>query len=150
MIEHRNIESIIEILNKEIRCVEESHKVNPAFIDMVVDFFKVYADKSHHGKEEDIFFKALYQKQLAEHHKNYIDGIVEEHNQGRATVKKLINATERYKNGQKDTVEPILEAMKWLADFYPKHIEKEDKNFFCPVPEIFFRRGKRSPDARLL
>ena len=36
--------------------------VDPVFIDTAVDFIHTYADRCHHGKEEDILFKALAAK----------------------------------------------------------------------------------------
>ena len=34
-------------------------EVDPVFIDTAVDFIRTYADRCHHGKEEDLLFKAL-------------------------------------------------------------------------------------------
>jgi len=31
-----------------------TNRVAPVFIDTVVDFVKIYADRTHHGKEENI------------------------------------------------------------------------------------------------
>jgi hemerythrin-like domain-containing protein len=32
--------------------------------------------------------------------------------------------------------------MEYLADFYPKHIEKEDRRFFMPVMRYFSQEEK--------
>ena len=62
MIEHRLIEKMIVVIRKEIdRCKSEGN-INPEFIDAAVDFIRIYADKCHHGKEEDILFRDLRKK----------------------------------------------------------------------------------------
>ena len=40
-------------------------------------------------------------------------------------------------NGDKGALSEIIECISLLVDFYPKHIEKEDKHFFIPVMEYF-------------
>ena len=62
MIEHRLIEKMLKIIEKEIGNIRKSNKVDPVFIDTAVDFIRIYADRTHHGKEEDILFKALEKK----------------------------------------------------------------------------------------
>lgn len=137
LIEHRNIESVIEVMDREINNMMESNKVKPVFIDEAVDFIRMYADKSHHGKEEDIFFKALYRKKLSDDHKAYIDDLVQDHKMGRKQVGELVNAKEQYIKKHEDTFGQIIKSMKWLVDFYPRHIEKEDKHFFKLYLEYF-------------
>ena len=42
--------------------------------------------------------------------------------------------------GDLDAVGPILTICKSLAEFYPGHMEKEEKDFFIPSMEYFSRR----------
>jgi hemerythrin-like domain-containing protein len=51
MIEHRLIEKMIALLEKELGNIRKTKKAKPKFIDTAVDFIKTYADKCHHGKE---------------------------------------------------------------------------------------------------
>jgi hemerythrin-like domain-containing protein len=36
------------------------------FVDAVVDFIRVYADRTYHGREEDILFRDLEKKNLSD------------------------------------------------------------------------------------
>jgi hemerythrin-like domain-containing protein len=63
--------------------------------------------------------------------------LVDEHRQAREKVKAIVELNERYRNGDKTVVSQIREVILWLADFYPVHIEKEDKEFF-PKSEKYF------------
>jgi hemerythrin-like domain-containing protein len=62
--EHRLIERFVVLIKKEIEKIVEHKEVEPNFIVVAVDFFRTYADKYHHGKEEGILFKGLAQKKL--------------------------------------------------------------------------------------
>ena len=78
MIEHRLIEKMIRLMDREIVRIRENITVSPQFafvdsrfIDAAVDFIRTYADQVHHGKEEDILFAALQEKPLSpEHHRS--------------------------------------------------------------------------------
>lgn len=82
MIEHRLIEKMIALIKKEIARMEQQGKINLEFIDLAVDFIRMYADRCHHGKEEDILFRDLNQKPLSGEHKQIVNELVEEHQQG--------------------------------------------------------------------
>ena len=38
----------------------------------------------------------------------------------------------------------MLDLMRFLTDFYPKHIEKEDKHFFLPIMNYFSPEEKEA------
>ena len=63
--------------------------------------------------------------------------LINEHKQAREKVKELVDLNVKFKSGDTETVKEIAEIIKWLAAFYPVHIEKEDKVFF-PNSEKYF------------
>ena len=143
MWEHRLIEKMLTLFEKEIQRINAAGKVDPVFIDTAVDFIRTYADRTHHGKEEDILFERLAEKDLAPEHARIMNELIEEHKYGRKTVKELVAAKEQYLSGA-DTVSQIIKHMKALAEFYPRHIEKEDKHFFYPCMEYFSKAEQDS------
>ena len=130
MIEHRLIERMITLIENKIKRIETTNQVDPLFIDTVVDFIKIYADRTHHGKEEDILFKKLANKQMSDKDRRIMDELIDEHVLGRKTTKELVDANVQYRIGEKSALAVIVSKLKRLVDFYPKHIEKEDKVFF--------------------
>jgi len=62
MIEHRLIERMLSVFKKVLDKIESEHEVDPVFVDIAVDFIRMYADRTHHGKEEDILFRELNKK----------------------------------------------------------------------------------------
>jgi hemerythrin-like domain-containing protein len=144
MIEHRLIEKMIAVIKKVIARSEQQGKINPEFIDLAVDFIRMYADRCHHGKEEDILFRDLNKKPLSREHKQIVNELVEEHQQGRKTVADLVEAKGRYLKKDPDALHLMLDRMKYLVGFYPKHIEKEDKHFFMPIMNYFSQEEKEA------
>ncbi len=142
MIEHRLIERMIKVLNVELEKIEKSKEVDPFFIDLSVDFIRIYADQTHHGKEENILFRELKKKKLNSEHQKIMNELIEEHKFGRETTAELIKAKERYVGGEENALKEIIERIKTLTEFYPKHIEKEDKHFFIPVMHYFTEKEK--------
>jgi hemerythrin-like domain-containing protein len=142
MIEHRLIERMINVMQRELRRLEKERKANPVFIETAVDFIRTYADRCHHGKEEDILFRDLRKKSLSEDHKRIVNELMEEHRWGRKTTGRLVEANEEYREGDEGAIDTIIECMGALIDFYPKHIEKEDKHFFIPIMDYFSNEEK--------
>lgn len=142
MIEHRLIERMVGLLRKETHAIGEKGEVNLDLIDSAVDFFRTYADRCHHGKEEYILFRDLAKKKISPEHKKTMSELIQEHRFGRETVARLVNAAERYDQGGRDALNEIMAFLKQLVEFYPAHIEKEDKHFFIPCME-YFNKGER-------
>ncbi len=138
MWEHRLIEKMLRLFEGEINKIHEENKVDAVFIDTAVDFIRTYADRTHHGKEEDILFRDLGKKQLSPEHEKIMNELFEEHKYSRKVVGKLVEAKERYLKGD-NTVQDVIAYLNELAQFYPKHIMKEDKNFFYPCMDYFSR-----------
>jgi hemerythrin-like domain-containing protein len=137
MIEHRLIERMIAILEKELENIKTNTQLDPILIDQVVDFIRTYADQTHHGKEEDILFRELKKQDLSEVHEKTMNELIEEHVFARKTTGELVEAKNQYVKGNEDAIEIVIEKSEVLVDFYPKHIDKEDNHFFKPVMEYF-------------
>lgn len=143
MIEHRLIERMIALMREERQRIGETNKVSLNFIDVAVDFIRTYADRTHHGKEEDILFRELGKKQLSSKYREIMDELIEEHVYARKTVGKLVGAKESYERGNLDALEDITALVEELVEFYPKHIEKEDKHFFVPCMKYFSKEEQQ-------
>jgi hemerythrin-like domain-containing protein len=137
MIEHRLIERMLSVIKEVIENIEFQNKVDPVFVDIAVDFIRVYADRTHHGKEEDILFRELKNKPISTEDRRVMNELIEEHVFGRQTTKALVDANTRYRNGDETALADISDTLQTLAEFYPKHIEKEDKIFF-PSSRTYF------------
>jgi hemerythrin-like domain-containing protein len=146
MREHRLIERLLHLFDEQITKIRQKNTIDPVFIDNAVDFIRIYADRTHHGKEEDILFRDLSNKRLSDGHARIMEELVEEHKYARRVVGKLVEAKEMFLMGNKAAVQDVIACLKELSEFYPKHIEKEDKHFFFPILDYF---SKDEQDAML-
>ncbi len=143
MIEHRLIDRMIALIKKEIERLQESSTANPVFIDTAVDFIRTYADRTHHGKEEDILFRVLAKKDMSSQDKRIMDELVQEHVFGRKTVGELVKAKEMHFIGDQKALGIVIHKLSVIVDFYPKHIEKEDQIFFPAAMEYLSREEQQ-------
>jgi hemerythrin-like domain-containing protein len=132
MIEHRLIERLVSLIGPEADAIAAGRPPDRPFIEAAVDFFRTYADRTHHGKEEHILFRDLAKKPLTPEHARIMDELVQEHGRMRSTVTALFEANDRYPSSAGAAVE-IAATIRQLTRLYPEHIGKEDKRFFLPV-----------------
>ncbi|MBD3379793.1 MAG: cation-binding protein [Candidatus Omnitrophica bacterium] len=144
MKEHRLIERMIALVAEKREKFEKKSEADPVFIEAAVDFIRTYADRSHHGKEEDILFRELKKKDMSEEHKKTMGELIEDHKYGRKVTGDLDEANASYRKGEEEALGRIKEAMDRLTELYPRHIEKEDERFFLPVMEYFDDGEKES------
>jgi hemerythrin-like domain-containing protein len=140
MVEHRLIERMIALIQRELERIEKGKKPELMLIDGAIDFAKTYADACHHGKEESILFDRLAMKNLLPEHKKLMDELVLEHIQSRKIIANLELARESYLKGEGDAVGSILTICRSLVQFYPGHMEKEERDFFNASMEYFSKR----------
>lgn len=137
MIEHRLIERMIRLIQVRLERTSAGEALDPLFVDTVVDFVRTYADRTHHGKEEDILFRDLRERPLSAQDRFLMDELVQDHVVSRQTTRELVAANERYRHGDASALDVIIAKLSALVGFYPQHIEKEDKVFFPAVRAYF-------------
>ena len=130
MIEHRLIEKMLALMDRKRAEIERGGQVDPVYIDRVVDFIRTYADRTHHGKEEDILFAVLAQKGLSAEDQRVMDELVQDHVVARRMTGELVSANELNRKGDASALAAMSEKLAALVTFYPPHIAKEDKVFF--------------------
>lgn len=141
MIEHRLIERMVMLINAEIKQIKKTDDPNIPLINDFIDFIRTYADKTHHGKEEDILFRDCAMKSMSEEDTKLMNELLEEHQYGRKMIRELNEAKEKYIRGDHSQLEVIIHRLEALADLYPNHIIKEDDAFF-PHTEKYFSKAE--------
>ncbi|MEN6385101.1 MAG: hemerythrin domain-containing protein [Phycisphaerales bacterium] len=136
MTEHRLIEKMIDIIQAETLKIQKGKVLDEFLINSVVDFMRFYADATHHGKEEDILFSMLENKDMSSEDSKLMNDLIEEHRFARHATEDIIRAEKLYFQGE-DTIGIIITTFNAFAVFYPKHVQKEEENFF-PNSEIYF------------
>jgi hemerythrin-like domain-containing protein len=143
MIEHRLIEELAAAAQREMGIMQATRQANTLLIDTLVDFFHTYADRTHHGKEEEILFRDLANKELSPEDARLMQELIEEHKLARKMVGELVQARKDYADSREGALQTILDKMNTLLGFYPTHIAKEDKVFF-PNSERYFSEEEQA------
>lgn len=144
MWEHRLIERLIDALKSQFHKIHSERTINQVFIDTAVDFIRTFADRTHHGKEEDILFRELSKQPLSHEHQRIMEELVEEHIQARKMTMSLVEAKERFFHGDNAALQDLEKHLNALITLYPRHIEKEDKHFFFPCMEYFSPKAQET------
>ena len=144
MVEHRLIERMIKVLSAELARMKSLRRMDSALVLQGTDFLRNYADKRHHGKEEDILFRLLAEKKRSEGHVIAMAQLINDHIAARKSVGALIDANTKYAAGTALSIDAAIAALAEITDLYPKHISKEDREFFIPVMKYFSAREQES------
>jgi hemerythrin-like domain-containing protein len=148
MREHRLIERLLTSVEGALEEIESAGRVDPLFVDTAVDFMRTYADRTHHGKEEDILFAELGARDLSAADRQTMEELIADHAFGRETTDRLAEANGRYRNGDASALAVIATQLRTLRDFYPRHIAKEDKGFFAAARTYFSDEEEQALLAR--
>jgi len=148
MMEHRLIARMLSAMQSALAELGSSQRVDHEFVDVAVDFLRTYADRTHHGKEEDILFRELSTRELSAEDRRAMEDLIADHAFARQTTDDLARANEQYRDGDGSALTTIHSQLRTLCDFYPRHIEKEDKLFFPAVRAYFTGEEDRAMLAR--
>jgi hemerythrin-like domain-containing protein len=119
MREHRLIERMLGLMDRELERIMSGQGADPVLIETAVDFFRTYADRTHHGKEEEIYFRDLAKKDISDEHRTTMNDLIEEHSYARGEVRALLASNQRHASGEPGAVEEIVGHLEKLVSFYP-------------------------------
>ena len=89
--EHKAIKVMLSIMTK----IAENIKANKGYyikdVEQIVDFLKTFADKCHHGKEENVLFPALVLAGIPKEN-GPIGVMLQEHTLGKGYIKEINRA----------------------------------------------------------
>jgi hemerythrin-like domain-containing protein len=125
MNEHRAILVTLDIIEKMYERIRDNIETESDDIKEIIDFLKVFADKCHHGKEEDYLFPA-YEKAGIERENGPIGIALEQHRMGREFIRQMEKSVEN----RKIRKEAFVKAASGYVDLLRMHIEKEDTLMF--------------------
>jgi hemerythrin-like domain-containing protein len=139
--EHQGITLMLKILERVCAKMETKGKVDPAHLERIVEFFRVFADKCHHGKEEDLLFPEMEKAGIPKEN-GPIGVMLTEHTQGRAYVRAMGEAATRYKQGEPRGRTEFAENARNYITLLTQHIQKEN-NVLFPMGDRVLAKEKQ-------
>lgn len=127
MKEHENIIVFTRHLRKICCAVIEGADIDVQEFLECIDFARTYADKHHHGKEEQILFRFMLDHSDPVAEKMVRNGMLVEHDLGRYHIGELEKALKQYASvpAVENKLDIVTHAAGY-ADLLQRHIEKED------------------------
>ena len=124
------IEQVLNVLERMTRKAEATGAIEKEPARDAVDFFRMFADKCHHGKEEAQLFPAMEAKGFPRNG-GPTGVMMQEHDQGRACVRGMAEAIE------KDNVPSFVRNGRSFIELLRQHIQKEDHCLFSMADQAF-------------
>ncbi len=125
--EHENIYAFTEYLSRSCCTILDGAEIDIQEFRACIDFARNYADKHHHGKEEQIVFRLMLDTEDGAARQLIRGGMLVEHDFGRYHIGELEKALAQYE--KKPTTEGKLAVITHAAgyvDLLQRHIEKEN------------------------
>lgn len=134
--EHRVIEQVLNCLEMIAERAEHDGKLDKQAANDAVDFFRMFADRCHHAKEENHLFPAMEAKGMSR------DGgptgvMLYEHEQGRAAVQGMVDQIDSAAAGDAKAVQTFIQHARRYLTLLRDHIEKEDHCLFSMANQAF-------------
>jgi hemerythrin-like domain-containing protein len=115
--EHRNIEKLLAILERELEVFDRGDRPDYEVIRAVISYFEVYPEVYHHPQEDLVFAKLRTRDPVAA---AKVGDLAREHHKGAERLRRVAHAVERH------------------------HMMMEDRDFFPAALPSGLEIGRRS------
>ncbi|MHB1001179.1 MAG: hemerythrin domain-containing protein [Armatimonadota bacterium] len=127
--EHEGIKIALAVLDRLANDLEAGKTVELDDVEQLVDFLKTFADKCHHGKEEELLFPALEKAGIP------VDGgpigvMLTDHTHGREFISAMNSALPGLRKGDAGAVKTFADAAHGYVNLLNDHIVKENTVLF--------------------
>jgi Uncharacterized conserved protein len=133
--EHEGVKIMLSILEQVSHQLELTGNLNKEHLEGILEFLKVFVDKCHHGKEEELLFPALVAVGVSKD--GPIAVMLQEHEMGRQYVKAMSEAYATYMAGDKSSSKDIRQNAHGYILLLKDHIEKENTVLFVMADNLF-------------
>jgi hemerythrin-like domain-containing protein len=129
MQEHRVIEQVLDCLEIMAQRAAGGDPLDVESAQQACDFFRNFADRCHHGKEEDCLFPLLEQKGFPRD-QGPTGVMIDEHEAGRLHVRSMAAAASAVADGDSSPVSDFVSHAQAFIGLLREHIQKEDHCLF--------------------
>ncbi len=133
--EHQIILLVLGAAEHAAQVIQETGTIDAAVIEKMVDFFKNFADRCHHAKEEKLLFLKLQERGMP------VEGgpigvMLQEHEEGRGHVRAVAEALPRMKQGDATSGAAVREHLQAFVALLREHINKEEQVLFSMADQL--------------
>ncbi len=133
--EHEAILKMLDVAEEVAGRIEKEMTVTPETLAGLLEFLRLFADRCHHGKEEDVLFPKLGEKGLSPN-AGPVAVMLYEHEQGRGLIRSMAEASESFAAGEKAAAKKWAAAARAYARLLRAHIDKENEVLFVMAERL--------------
>ena len=140
--EHKIILLVLESAEHEVRSIQDTGKVHADRIEKMLDFFRNFADRCHHAKEENLLFMKMRKGILGE--SGPIAVMLMEHAEGRKRLKAVSDALLQAREGDASAIGIVKDNLSAYIELLRNHIKKEDNILYPMADQLFTFEDQKS------
>jgi len=125
--EHRNIEKLLAILERELEIFYRADRPDYEVIHAVISYFEVYPELYHHPQEELVFAKLRTRDPVAA---AKIGDLVQEHHNGAERLRRVAHAVENVLADREILRQNVDIIVRDFITQERRHMMLEDRDFF--------------------
>ena len=129
MNEHRVIEQVLNCLEAMANTAARNGRLDDKAARQAVDFFRHFADRCHHGKEETHLFTWMEAHGFSRD-VGPTGVMLHEHEQGRTQVQGMEQAIDQAAQGNPAALQQFITHARYYIALLREHIDKEDHCLF--------------------
>ena len=140
--EHRVIEQVLECLDRIVESSQAQGRLEKGPAHDAVSFFRNFADRCHHAKEETHLFPAMEARGFPR--EGGPTGVmIYEHQQARDHVRKMDENIEAASQGNPAALQKFAQHARAYCNLLRNHIEKEDHCLYTMANQAFTEEDQR-------
>ena len=140
--EHDAILKMLEATETTAARLARGEKVPTSILAGLIEFFQQFADRCHHGKEEEVFFPRLVKKGMPKEG-GPVGVMLQEHEMGRELIRRMSQAEGAYRAGASDAAASWALAARSYAALLREHISKENDALFVMAEQILSEKEQQ-------
>ena len=140
--EHEKIMILLRILQGICAELEAKRDINPLYLGQVIEFMKIFVDKLHHGKEEELLFPMM-RKVGGRRESGQVSELMIDHIKGRSLSRDMDLAALRYGRYDRDAPARFVERAKNYISPLTEHIRRENEIYFPIVEKLLSEKQKK-------
>jgi hemerythrin-like domain-containing protein len=140
--EHQMILMVLDAAEREAQRIQEGGQVQVQPVEEMLDFFRTFADRCHHAKEEKLLFVRMEERGMPVRG-GPIAVMLQEHDEGRRRLAAVSDALPGAGKGDPAAVASVRSNLLAYVQLLRAHISKED-NVLYPMADRLFSATDQS------
>jgi hemerythrin-like domain-containing protein len=128
MAEHELILQALDALEKKVAAIQAGAAPDRTYFEKAVSFLRTFADKCHHGKEENLLFKRMAERGFPVQ-SGPLAVMLADHDAGRAFIRGIADGAAKL-GTDPVAAKQIVENARGYIDLLRAHIDKENNVLF--------------------